>query len=62
VLARSDRPEAWIDGGLQAALNEAARHGANERDLEQLRAQFQKAEDSKSQAEDGSRQAGDIPG
>jgi hypothetical protein len=35
----------------QAAIDEAARHGASQRDLEVLRAQFKKAEDNKSKAE-----------
>ena len=37
------------------------RHGANKADLEQLKAQFRKAEDNKHRDEDNSRQAGDIP-
>jgi hypothetical protein len=46
-------PQFWSDERLeQAALSEAARHGASQRDLEVLKAQFKKAEDNKSKAED----------
>jgi len=52
----------WNDERLrQAMLDEARRHGARQRDLEQLKAQPQKAEEIKAGNDDTSIQIGEIP-
>jgi hypothetical protein len=62
VLARSDRPETWTNERLeQAAVDELIQHGGNQRDVQQLQAEIQKAFENKPLDEDSSRQAGDIP-
>jgi hypothetical protein len=49
VLARSDRPEAWTTERLQqAAVDELIQHGGNQRDVQQLQAELQKAYENKS--------------
>jgi hypothetical protein len=47
---------------LQAMLDEAGRHGANERDLDLLREQFRQQAESNKPADDDTRsQIGEIP-
>ena len=49
VLARSDRPETWTSERLeQAAVDESIQHGGNQRDVQQLQAELQKAYANKS--------------
>ena len=49
VLARSDRPETWTNERLeQAAVDELIQHGGNQRDVQQLQAELQKAYANKS--------------
>jgi hypothetical protein len=44
MIPPNNRPELWSAEQLErAALDEAARHGANNRDLDLLRQQFKKA-------------------
>jgi hypothetical protein len=54
--------EFWTTERLELAMvDEAAGHGASQRDLDQLRAEFKKARANKPPDEGDSRQAGDIP-